>query len=1706
MKLPPYTYIKIIITLISFFGLIIGISISSIISQTTAASVENDPNSFIYYKQKIGSALQDMEREFRVNNATTDSTLSNVRSLVQEAYLRLPDSWESGTKNEWLKKAADLYLDLAAKNKSSSTHVQNAATQVAAFISEAVISEIVASIEANPSSGNAPLTTSFLATAKDPSGINIPDNNYTWWMKESWGARRELWRTPSFTYTFSKEWNYQVFLDVTSQSLNKKWRPDVTPLSISKDIEVKPRLGNITLLINGVNVSNLNTLKVSPSLGKIGLLFDASASRAVSNGTIVKTKWDFWNGNVVEYDGAPILEKQLYVNPEMYKVSLEITTNQGNTFQKQIQLLIRDPAAVISLEKETAFIGEEIPMSAKSYLANMTNVEFNWEIQDVDSWKKTITSKKWSTFNYKFTKVWQYLVSLTTRSPNGNVDTDSRMIVIESRSPTINLDTPRSISTEKPNTIVFDASRSYDPDSNNAKWLTYEWLIDGEKIELNDITKEGAIWTYNFAEKWAHTVSLNLTNGFGKVSSMDKNFDVTSTLTVWINISPRAAPIGSMINFQARSPQARFYEWSLWDGSPTINGTADFIQNIYKKTGVYTASLSVRNGDGSEENHISRKIYITDTNSPFALIDIKSSNGSVFDDPSACENPDGAFVINRAESTTLEWGNSINVDGNPSGLSYTWKYMDRIKTGPSLSEKFTELGCFPIELTVRSDKTWASHTSTRYIEIKNIVPKVTSVTASIDPNKKDTQKIIANVVANGARDDDGVIRSYIWFYTTENDSEKQNVRITQSPTTNFVLPNVTEKYYFWVIVEDNDGARYDSSQLQSEQLPLIVANDDQNINMPLINLSIVNLNKERGFFLADETVEFSASAKTILNIDVTDKSEYYWDFDGDSRIDQKTTEPRASHIYKKSGKYNMKVKVVNNGVTNTKYQVIYVKNELKANVTGYRIGDMTYFMNTSKWTYDAAKWILWTIESTSLYGTSVPNAILASTGSLWTLTIKSWINEISTIEITPSMIEEVVRRADDINIQSYPALEWDTIKLLNPGDKLLLSMHGNNGSEYIIDTDTKIDSDLDAISDNDIDNKESPSHKDGSIFSVENISESKVHKKEIKMTIIGDDGRVVGTKKIQVVFDYIPDIIDSPATTISGTGSEAFSTMDKENLEKLQAKIRTFSPEDRIIFTQYYNTLIENWNDIHDRTEWLLTIQKEVIANTTFDEATKAELSSIIDLILVWDAQATNEISVASHVIEWLIATDSANRAYILDRLERIKAHPGKLAENKVFGKEILEKIQTDASISTENKLIIKSQLLTIVNGGQESIPEGDLSQIVKEKEASNGILWFISGTVNIFIIVIGVILALFLIGFIVYRFTRKKWDMGFQDFLIDSVAHTNNLKTWPTPSNIRSSTSNVTVNPSIVTPVPEKTMTSPDPLASIGLYSEPPPREPTPLSIPEASMVEVSQNIPSDTTHAIPDWLKPVQKDQSKWNQDDSDSIVMKSSTQDDPLADGISIQENTDISSPILSDAVLPISDTPDILSESIAMEVPSQNEDPLSWEESPSMDSDPLSFGEKIEDTDLHPAEILTPLMSQEMLETQNASTKELIDESSEQDLIPDWLKPSSSWGDETQKDPPEEESISYDAPIIPAPSPDAELPDWLKNSIETGESANWAEKEVRESEEEKPKVKSHVKQNRKIDKTPLIKEVKKSEIKKQPHSPSTWSNHDIPDWLK
>lgn len=93
----------------------------------------------------------------------------------------------------------------------------------------------------------------------------------------------------------------------------------------------------------------------------------------------------------------------------------------------------------------------------------------------------------------------------------------------------------------------------------------------------------------------------------------------------------------------------------------------------------------------------------------------------------------------------------------------------------------------------------------------------------------------------------------------------------------------------------------------------------------------------------------SVQAKTIVGTDITNKAEYAWDFDGDGKMDQKSQSPTIDHIYKTSGTYSIKVRVTNNGVSNTKYQTITIKNPLKAAYYGYKLqnGDI-YLLNASR--------------------------------------------------------------------------------------------------------------------------------------------------------------------------------------------------------------------------------------------------------------------------------------------------------------------------------------------------------------------------------------------------------------------------------------------------------------------------------------------------------------------------------------------------------------------------------------------------------------------------------------------------------------------------------------------------------------------------------------------------------------------------------------
>jgi hypothetical protein len=88
-------------------------------------------------------------------------------------------------------------------------------------------------------------------------------------------------------------------------------------------------------------------------------------------------------------------------------------------------------------------------------------------------------------------------------------------------------------------------------------------------------------------------------------------------------------------------------------------------------------------------------------------------------------------------------------------------------------------------------------------------------------------------------------------------------------------------------------------------------------------------------------------------------------------------------------------------------------------------------------------------------------------------------------------------------------------------DQLNISLIGNNANYYKIDSDIRIDNDLDGIPDNDIDNKNHSSYTDGDIYSIADFSETKIRERTIRVTLMKDG--VETSQDIKIIFDFIPE-------------------------------------------------------------------------------------------------------------------------------------------------------------------------------------------------------------------------------------------------------------------------------------------------------------------------------------------------------------------------------------------------------------------------------------------------------------------------------------------------------------------------------------------------------------------------------------------------------
>ncbi len=1322
---------------------------------TTLRSI--DLGTFNEFRYRITEQFFILRENYQVNNALDVDVIRKIAVLADEWYKYLPDNLVN--KNY----LAELNIDLkkGAKYPGNESAYTEIIQWVADYIEKVEISSVSGSVEASPISGNAPLVTTLRAKVQDPTGSKILDGNYTWWIDNA-GQKVVIGRGPSINYSFRNEGKYSVFLDVTSSHKNEEGFTDVLPYRERIDISVNEKIASLIVKVNSDSVKDNTLLKFTPDDAAYGLLFDATSSTPTSGTQFSSTSWDFGNGVTRSYRGSPKIERIRYGREGDYEVKLKMVTNEWKSVESTFIVSIHDPIATIEVNREDGFIGDKFTFAAKTS-GVYRDLTYNWEIVNIDA-DRVIHQVSDKVLTYSFSDKWKYNVRLKVRRSSGEVDQDTRIVYVTSQAPIAEFETEIK-QANKPNKVFLDASRSFDPDISDDGNLRYDWYIDGARVKLQDANANGSVWYFTFDSVGTHSVNLEVTDLDGLTTIKKWSVDIDSILSVDMYAFPRVIQRDGFIRFVAESPEAELYEWDFWDGKQT-GWSIDKTTHTYDKSGSFDVKLTVSDKENNS-NTFTRTVYVSDSDTPLAFIDL--SYGTLekpLYDADACEWA-GGYIVDRVSTLKFDGSESINIDGENNGLEYSWKIGNgKFATSTSVSHRFDEIGCFPVKLTVKSDKNNKTSATEMMLDVRNVKPTMSSLRIQVEDPLADP--LIVRVDAQGANDPDGVIQSYLWYYYTDTDSEPQDFRATSTSATAFVIPKITGNYYFVAILKDNNESRVTSEEVTGAKYFTTVTGD--NINTPIVDLE-VNDNST----IIGEEITFTAKAKNILGQEIVKDASFSWDFDGDGFYDTQTSTPTTTYKYRKSGEFYAKVKVKYRGISSTKNITMNVSNKLVADFDYISIGNKTIFFDTSGGQIDSRTWDLG--DGTKKSGTYFEHTY---TDGKVTHEVTLSITEGTKVKEVKKSVKKNIKnilktRSGNLVAFTSPVIEDGKIVLDDQSQKAFVYMGESidSATVYGIDYDIENDSDLNGWADDDEDNKGTASYVSGDVIE---IPLSPYNTQNVRLFLKDAEGNVLGTQDFTIEKTYIEEQNIDPDTIVFEWVSES----EKEKIEALKAILLKLPQQQKLRSLNFVQKLQENWNDNTEKTRTILDFENYIFELGLSNED---ELIGILESLLVeWqEDQSAKQITyqaLVNLIPKDIVCSVEEGTCYdtLLSKLEDIRSSDD-VEYNKALGKEILEAVGGTDLMTNDQKLDFKAILTSLVYGWEVSeIPEAEKNEVIEQEPTKSqwessgglGILMTILKWIWYFILGFLVIVWLF---YLVYLIFNKDKEKSFSEFVSQTTS-----------------------------------------------------------------------------------------------------------------------------------------------------------------------------------------------------------------------------------------------------------------------------------------------------------------------------------------------
>ncbi len=1355
-----FLFVSIVLLSITSYQDMYASEVDDVSSYTTLTRV--DLWTYNEYRYRLTEQFFNLREIFNVQWILDKDTLERLRDIAEEWYNYLPDNLQN---KNYLNKL-DEEIKKWINSPWNDSYYISIVKALQNYIENVQIEKIKGKIEAFPKEWNAPMTVTLRWRVTDPTWTKIPESNYTWWINVGW-KRKIIWNKPSINYTFTEEGTFWVFLDVKSNHVNEKWFTDVLSYRAREDIVVKEKVASVIIKVNSEKLWQKDELKFTPEEGRFWLLFDATSSTPTSWSKFIETSWNFWNGDEREYNSDPVVERVKYLKEWNFTVTLKLRTNELKTVERKFVIAITDPIASIQTNKEDWFLWEKFTFSTKTF-SNDDELTYSWEIINTDK-DEVVYKKIGSTFTYIFNEKWRYSVKLRTTTSDWEEDVDTKVIYINSRPPVADF-IYRELAPNLPNTILLDASNSYDPDFTDDWNLKYDWIIDGNRVFLDNPNSKWSVGQYTFDSIWEHSIVLEVSDLDDIKSQKKDKVWVDSILSVDFEALPRVIIREWVVQFSSVSPEALFYEWDFWDGD-IEGGEKEKISHKYTESWIYNVKLTVRD-EYDNTNSVTKVVYVWESSRPYAFIDVTSSNKrEVIYRRNECW-VNWAYIVDKVSTVNFSWKNSVNITWKSTNLTYSWKlWNDKFATATDLSHRFDELGCFPVKLTVKSEDNNRTSSTSVWVKVENLLPTLSTIETQVE--NIDTDPVVVRVRALWAKDEDGVIQSYLWYYYTDVDSEPQDFRATLWPDTTFVLPKVTWNYYFVVVMKDNNEARVSSEEINDSKYFITLTGD--NINTPLIKLSV-----DDSSVSVWEDVTFSTSVQNILWQDISKRVSYSWDFDGDWFYDKQTEDNKVSHSYKISWEFHAKVKVKHKWFSNTKSVTLNVVNKLEPDFEVISIWDKYVFLNTSVWVSDNATWDMWDGNTIEWNDSFVYTYEDGEKSHFVNLKLVEWtkIKEVNKKVVTDNK-NLLKSKRPGTKIFTYPELnDQDQIVLENVLDKVFIYTWENTDYPFHwVDYDIEYDSDLNGWEDDDIDNKDTWSYSKWMPLELEL---NKKRSQKIRIIFKNEKDEVVDSVDIEIVKNYIEET-DIDMSTIT---FDWIRDSDKLKIERLKNIFSNMPKEHRLKTMMYLQKLQEEWFDNMEKTRVIIEFE------TFIDSTWISEADSVIDILesfLVEDIRETDERVIAFNALKNLVPEDiecdyekelyNNCKESVVSNLETIK-NSSDLEVNKALWTSILNIIAKNATdkwsswMSVKNaedfKVILKSLVYWWIN----NIPEDEVDEVVSEDTpvSSDDEWWIIWKILYFLFIIIIVIFWIVWIYFIYYKLAGSKWSWSFEDFIIDKT------------------------------------------------------------------------------------------------------------------------------------------------------------------------------------------------------------------------------------------------------------------------------------------------------------------------------------------------